>query len=223
MGRAQRSRHGRSRGRLCGSAGDMFRHRQHRAGLEDIRPRQVQGWTACGRLPDDIRLCTPPVPRYWSMSNVYQCLAAASLSFAVTSVKAGYGRHVYYLTIDQYYRQTKWGYISLPFDVTSSFAGRASFAVSLLMIMGTTFARKAILWSVIVLQFSTCVLFICIRLFACKPISRAWDRRVPGKCIDVRWASIYVNYIWLCKTLSPKCRPSLTRQHQIFARIWYWQ
>jgi hypothetical protein len=102
-------------------------------------------------------------------------------------VQAGWGRHIFYLTPEHLMRAAKISYIINPIAFMATVFGRVSFAVSLIILMGTERWRRYLLWFIIVTQFATTLLLVCLLMFGCRPISKYWNRAGPGHCVGGFW------------------------------------
>ncbi len=100
------------------------------------------------------------------------------------AVHWGFGRHIYYLTPEQLAHAIKWSYITAPFAFMSLVFGRVSFAVSLIVIIGTKKWRRWLLWFVIVSQFIVNLILIGVGFGVCTPAHKYWDRKTPGTCLN---------------------------------------
>lgn len=98
----------------------------------------------------------------------------------------GIGQHLYYLSAEQVIQSLKLSYIIQPIAIVALVFGRVSFAVSLLGSLGVKKWPRWLLHFVIVSQFVATVILIGIGFFACNPVRRYWDRRIPGTCLDRR-------------------------------------
>ena len=72
----------------------------------------------------------------------------------------------------------------MPFAMLGVVFGRVSFAVSLLILMGSELWRKLILWFIIITQFATSLVNIGVIMFGCDPVRKFWDRQIPGTCLS---------------------------------------
>lgn len=102
-------------------------------------------------------------------------------------VESGYGRHIYYLTPNQIKQTIKMVWVLSPFAFLALFFGRVSFAVSLIILMGSNSWRRWLLWFIIVTQFLCMVVVAGLIMFGCNPVNKFWDRQLPGKCLGGWW------------------------------------
>lgn len=105
-------------------------------------------------------------------------------------VESGTGRHIYYLTPEQIMQTTKITWIISPFAFLAVIFGRVSFAVSLLVLVGTKKWRRGLLYFIIATQFLTTLVLLGIIMFGCNPVRKYWDRRIPGTCLSGPWRRV---------------------------------
>ena len=133
-------------------------------------------------------------------------------AFLPVVTNLGFGRHVYYLKPAKLIKFSRIFYIVNPFFNVASFFSRASFAMSLLMIMGTSLPRKAILWFTIAHQLVFHVIVLFIRQFRCNPIKKSWLIMIPGKCLGRSWIRI-PSALYACEehSIILNCRTAANR------------
>ena len=114
-------------------------------------------------------------------------IAAAPL--AAFAIRAGLGRHEYYLSLTpelllQLVQVSKWQFLS---EILTSFTllfTRISVCLFLLRIFGTITHWKWILYIVTGFIAITNLSSVSIILAECRPLSKNWDPLIPGKCVS---------------------------------------
>lgn len=99
------------------------------------------------------------------------------------SEKDGLGRHVSYLTAAQKTSTMRWNFVAQPMGILSSMLGRVSFALFLLNFVGTSKARRRLLWFFIGAQILVNAVTIVAVFVQCgKKVEALWDTSVEAKC-----------------------------------------
>lgn len=102
------------------------------------------------------------------------------------AVRWGFGRHIYYLTEEEATQSIRWSFIVAPFAYFFLVFGRVSFAVSLIILIGTNKWRRWFLYLLILGQFVVNLVMAGVGIGNCNPVHKAWDRDTPGTCLDPR-------------------------------------
>ena len=118
------------------------------------------------------------------------------------SVKSGFGKHITALRPDQIVKAVKYAYIATPFAYLALVLGRVSFAVSLILLIGTTKFRLCLLNALIIGQFVLNITWIGIILGECRPVQKYWNRTLPGRCLDPK-VPFSAGYLSSCTLVYP--------------------
>lgn len=104
-----------------------------------------------------------------------------SIAWTILALNNGC-RHYYYLNARERTLATKLAWISQPWAILSLPASKASVALLIMRIMGTSTWRRGFLHFLIVANFLFCGLAIIFTFTQCKPSSALWDLSIKGKC-----------------------------------------
>ena len=102
------------------------------------------------------------------------------LSFAGLSVRAGYGRHLFYLTKPQVVEATKWTFVTQVLIFFVNPFWRTSICLFVLRIKQTRWLRWS-MYTLIGCLFIFCIIPLVAFLAQCHPINAYWDR-TQGTC-----------------------------------------
>ncbi|MCJ1303484.1 hypothetical protein MMC08_006294 [Hypocenomyce scalaris] len=104
-------------------------------------------------------------------------------SLVAVDVKAGMGRHAYYLNPEQRVRATKINFILNPFGIMAYSLPNISVAIFINRILSLRGWRKWGIYGIAIAQ-SFIAGISCILLFAqCSPAKFLWDPTIPAKCL----------------------------------------
>ena len=99
-------------------------------------------------------------------------------------VRAGFGRHVYYLDLAQVIRVGKGLFVIEVLSLLVICLVKVSVALFLLRIGGLQRWLRAILFTIIALLISSTFATIIVLFVQCRPIARDWDPRVKVNCLS---------------------------------------
>lgn len=99
-------------------------------------------------------------------------------------MNTGFGTHIFYLDHHQISQAIKYQYFSQPFVYAALVAGRVSFAVSLLQVIGQNEIVRLVLHGLILGQVLINAIFAGLQIGECSPPAKYWNRMLPGTCMN---------------------------------------
>ncbi len=120
---------------------------------------------------------------------MYQIIWVTAAPFSAFAIRAGLGRHEYYLSLTpelllQLVQVSKWQFLSEIVTNFSLLVTRLSVCLFLLRIFGTLKQWKWILYIVTGFVLITNLSSLAILLAECRPLSKNWNPLIPGKCVS---------------------------------------
>jgi hypothetical protein len=102
----------------------------------------------------------------------------------VVEVTHGYGRHDYYLGIQEAIVLMEYSVLATAVIVLSTMFAKASICFLLLRLLGDAAAkkRKIFLYSLLVVLFVYNVVDVISLFVQCSPTRKVWNRKLPGTC-----------------------------------------
>lgn len=120
---------------------------------------------------------------------MYQILWITAAPCTAFAIRAGLGRHEYYLSLTpelllQLVQLSKWQFLSEILTAFSLLITRLSVCLFLLRIFGTIRQWKWSLYIATGFIIITNLSSLSIILAECRPVSKNWDPLIPGKCVS---------------------------------------
>ena len=96
-------------------------------------------------------------------------------------IRAGFGRHIYYLDLAQVIQVRKAIFVSELFAILNTCLAKLSVALFLLRIGGLRRWLRAVLFAIIGLLISSTSASVIVLFVQCRPIAGTWDPRISLK------------------------------------------
>ena len=120
---------------------------------------------------------------------MYQIIWITTAAFSAFAIRAGLGRHEYYLSLTpelllQLVQVIKWQFLTEILTAFSLLITRLSVCFLLLRIFSTIKQWKWIIYIVTGFITITNLSSLSIILAECRPVSKNWNPLIPGKCVS---------------------------------------
>ena len=116
----------------------------------------------------------------------FQVVAVFQTAFIVLGVRAGYGRHVYDLSLSDRTEALKWTYPAIPLSMLSLATSKIAICFLLLRIVGKDKDRIKRWFPYVVIVILSAVSFPSVgyAFGQCQPAKKWWSPSTPGHCQD---------------------------------------
>lgn len=116
--------------------------------------------------------------------TLIQLINLVSFAFQMLITKAGFGRHMYYLTLEQIVACGLYFHIIEILYVMSTAVVKVSACLFLLRIMtrGTSKLMRNFLYGLMAILLILCITCSLVIILQCMPVEAGWDPRVKGRC-----------------------------------------
>ena len=119
-------------------------------------------------------------------ADVYQILFNVGTGIGFITVHYGFGRHDYYLSLEQISRMAMWLYIERSVLILSPMFTKLSICIFLLRIFQTKRAWRWTLYSLVILVTAIGLIMFFLTFVSCQPIEKLWSPQTPGRCFNQR-------------------------------------